>query len=82
MPVEYLPYTPNNINGQAILNNFTRTRKYLHYKGDTDLEPRLERGLPLYECELTEKIGSQPNDNMLIRGECLTACAYLKKQGI
>ncbi len=82
MPVEYLPYTPNIINGQAILNNFTRTRKYLHYKGDTDLEPRLERGLPLYECELTEKIGSQPNDNMLIRGECLTACAYLKKQGI
>ena len=60
MPVEYLPYTPNIINGQAILNNFTRTRKYLHYKGDTDLEPRLERGLPLYECELTEKIGSQP----------------------
>ena len=82
MPVEYLPYTPNIINGQAILNNFTRTRKYLHYKGDTDLEPRLERGLPLYECELTEKIGSQPDKNMMFRGECLTACAYLKKQGV
>ena len=82
MPIEYLPYTPTVINGQAILNNFQRTRKYLRYKGDGDIESSLERGMPLYETTLKEQVGDSPDGNMLIRGECLTACAYLKKQGI
>src|SRR5207253_4907501 len=39
------------------------------------------RGLPLYEVEKTETVG-RASDNLLIRGECLSACAYLKDKGI
>ena len=37
--------------------------------------------MPLYEMELKEQIGQNPN-NMVIRGECLSACAYLRDKGI
>ena len=38
--------------------------------------------MPYYEVETTEKVGDADTDNMIIRGECLSACAYLKEQGI
>ena len=38
--------------------------------------------MPLYEMELKEQIGENPNQNMVIRGECLSACAYLKDKGV
>lgn len=37
--------------------------------------------MPLYEMELKERIGQNPN-NLVIRGECLSACAYLKDKGV
>ena len=79
MAVKYIPFFPEPIEGQALLNNFNRT---LRYRGVEDLSGRLRRGMPYYEVETTEKVGDADIDNMIIRGECLSACAYLKEQGI
>ncbi len=43
---------------------------------------RLHRGMPLYEIEKQETVGNNQDRNMLIRGECVSACAYLKEQEI
>ena len=79
MAVRYIPFFPEPIEGQALLNNFNRT---LRYRGVEDLGGRLRRGMPCYEVETTEKVGDGDTDNMIIRGECLSACAYLKERGI
>ena len=42
----------------------------------------LQRGMPLYEMEKVETVGENADGNMVIRGECVSACAYLKSQGI
>ena len=42
----------------------------------------LQRGMPLYEMEKQETVGENTDGNMVIRGECISACAYLKEQGI
>ena len=78
MAIKYIPYFPEPIEGQAILDNFARTLKY---KGNLDVKDKLKSGMPLYEVETTEVVGDNP-DNMIIRGECLSACAYLKDNGI
>lgn len=79
MAVKYIPFFPEPIEGQAILDNFSRT---LRYKGNTDVKGRLQRGMPYYELETVETVGKQDTENMVIRGECLSACAYLKDNGI
>lgn len=79
MAIRYVPYYPDPIEGQAILDNFKRMLKY---KGAGDVKKRLERGMPLYELKKVEIVGENPNGNMVIRGECVSACAYLKEQGI
>lgn len=79
MAVKYIPFFPEPIEGQALLNNFNRT---LRYRGVDDLSGRLQRGMPYYEVETIEKVGDTDTDNMIIRGECLSACAYLKEQGV
>ena len=38
--------------------------------------------MPLYETELQERIGGNQDGNLVLRGECLSACAYLKDKGI
>ncbi len=78
MAIKYIPYFPEPIEGQAILDNFSRTLKY---KGNLDVKDKLKRGMPLYEVETTEIVGDNL-DNMIIRGECLSACAYLKDNNI
>jgi adenine-specific DNA-methyltransferase len=82
MPVKYIPYVPETIEGQAILDNFTRTRRVLRYRDNDKPIERIKRGLPLYEVEETETVGEADSGNLLIRGECLSACAYLKDKGI
>lgn len=86
MPIEYVPYYPETSSGQAILNNFTRTKRVLSYKDNDKVFQRVERGMPLYEVTETEIVGNtadtQNTKNLVIRGECLTACAYLKKNNI
>jgi len=79
MAIRYVPYYPDPIEGQAILDNFKRMLKH---KGAGDVKKRLERGMPLYELIKVETVGENPNGNMVIRGECVSACAYLKEQGI
>lgn len=84
MPVNYIPYFPQTIEGQAVLNNFTRTRRMLTYRDNDKVLRRIARGMPRYELETVETVGapSEKNPNLLIRGECLSACAYLKAQDI
>ena len=81
MPIKYIPYVPNTIEGQAILNNITRTQRLLRYREHNKVYDRIKRGMPYYELETTETVG-EPSNNLVIRGECLSACAYLKEQGI
>lgn len=81
MPIKYIPYTPEPIEGQALLDNFTRT---LRYKGNYDIKGKLLRGMPLYEMQTLETVGNaeKAKQNLVIRGECVSACAYLKEKGI
>lgn len=79
MPKKYVPFIPEPIEGQAVLANFNRVLKY---KGADDVSMTLERGMPLYEMEKVETVGRNEKENMVIRGECVSACAYLKERGI
>ena len=82
MAIKYIPYFPNTLEGQAILDNFVRTKRVLRYRDNDQVIERVQRGLPLYEMETKETIGANTNQNKIIRGECLSACAYLKEHGI
>lgn len=79
MPIKYVPFIPEPVEGQAVLGNFNRILKY---KGADDVSMVLQRGMPLYELEKQETVGENKDGNMVIRGECVSACAYLKEQGI
>lgn len=81
MPVKYIPYYPNTVEGQAILDNITRTQRVLRYRENDKVYDRIKRGMPYYEVETLETVG-EPSDNLVIRGECISACAYLKEKGI
>ncbi|MEI6434553.1 MAG: site-specific DNA-methyltransferase [Bacteroidota bacterium] len=81
MPVKYIPYYPNTVEGQAILDNITRTQRVLRYRENDKVYDRIQRGMPYYELELLETVG-EPSENLVIRGECISACAYLKEKGI
>lgn len=79
MPIKYIPFIPEPVEGQAVLGNFNRILKY---KGADDVSMVLQRGMPLYEMEKQETVGGNPDGNLVIRGECVSACAYLKDRGI
>lgn len=79
MPIKYIPFIPEPIEGQAVLGNFNRILKY---KGADEVSMTLQRGMPLYEMEKIETVGENADGNMVIRGECVSACAYLKSKGI
>lgn len=79
MPIKYVPFIPEPVEGQAVLGNFNRI---LRYKGADDVSMTLQRGMSLYEMEKQETVGENADGNMVIRGECVSACAYLKEQGI
>lgn len=79
MPIKYIPFIPEPVEGQAVLGNFSRI---LRYKGADEVSMTLQRGMPLYEMEKQETVGENTDGNMVIRGECVSACAYLKEQGI
>lgn len=65
-----------------MLDNFVRTRRMLSYRDNNVVVEHIQRGMPLYEVQQVEHVGAESNGNMLLRGECLSACAYLKEQGI
>lgn len=82
MAVKYIPYYPNTLEGQALLDNFVRTRRILRYRDNDRIVEHIQRGMPLYEVESVEKKGSNEKHNLIMHGECLSTCAYLKEQGI
>ena len=79
MPIKYVPFIPEPVEGQAVLGNFNRI---LRYKGADEVSMTIQRGMPLYEMEKQERVGKNPEGNLVIRGECVSACAYLKEQGV
>ena len=79
MPIKYVPFIPEPVEGQAVLGNFNRILKY---KGADDVSMVLQRGMPLYEMEKQETVGENRDGNLVIRGECVSACAYLKEHDI
>ncbi len=81
MPIKYIPYDKTPVRGQAILNNISRSQRVLSYKDNDKVYDRIQRGIPYYELQELEQVGSS-SDNLVIRGECLSACAYLKEQDI
>lgn len=82
MAIKYIPYYPTTLEGQAMLDNFVRTQRILRYRDNDKVIERIERGMPLYEVEKQEIVGENQHNNTIIRGECLSACAYLKEKGI
>lgn len=107
MPIKYIPYFPDTVEGQAILDNIIRTQRVLRYRENNKVYDRIRRGMPYYEAELLEEVNlttkytknaqstqshsdlseklSEPcslENNLVIRGECISACAYLKEKGI
>lgn len=82
MAIKYVPYFPSTVSGQAVLDNFVRTQRILKYRESDKVTERIVRGMPLYEVTETEYVGNGTSDNMIIHGECVSACAYLKEQGI
>lgn len=54
MPIKYVPFIPEPVEGQAVLGNFNRILKY---KGADDVSMTLQRGMPLYEMEKQETVG-------------------------
>lgn len=79
MPIKYVPFIPEPVEGQAVLANFNRVLKY---RGADDTKLVLQRGMPYYEVAKQETVGDNTDGNMVIRGECVSACAYLKEMGI
>lgn len=82
MAIKYVPYFPSTVSGQAVLDNFVRTQRILKYRESDKVTERIVRGMPLYEVTETEHVGDRNSDNMIIHGECVSACACLKEQGI
>lgn len=82
MAIKYIPYFPNTLDGQALLDNFVRTKRVLRYRDNDQVIERVQRGMPLHEMQTVENIGNNPDRNMVIRGECLSACAFLKDKGM
>ena len=82
MATRYIPYYPDTLEGQARLDNFVRTKRVLYYKDNNQVVNRIKRGMPLYEVAERETVGANANNNLVMHGECLSTCAYLKEQGI
>ena len=78
MPTRYIPYIPEPLRGQAVLNTFTRA---LRYAGNDQV---LRNGLPLYESLAAEVHGAPEaaKQNLLVHGDCLSTCALLRDRGI
>lgn len=81
MPIKYIPYSKEPVRGQAILGNISRSVRLLSYKDNDKVHERILRGIPYYELKPLESVGVE-SENLVIRGECLSACAYLKEQDI
>ena len=75
MAIKYIPYTTEPLRGQAVL-------PFLRYHSQLTVKGFVIKGLPYYETELVEKVNGGSEDNLVIQGDCLNACAYLKEKNI
>ena len=66
MAIRYIPYFPNTLEGQALLDNFVRTKRMLRYRDNNRAIERIERGMPFYEIELRERVGTNADSNLLL----------------
>ena len=82
MATKYISYYPNTLEGQALLDIFVRTRRILRYRDNDRIVEHIKRGMPLYEVASLEKRGANEKHNLMMHGECLSTCAYLKEQGV
>lgn len=82
MAIKYVPYDYHPIEGQAVLDNFVRTRRVLRYRDNDCVVETVRRGMPLYEVAEQETVGAEPGGNLVLRGECVSTCAYLKERGV
>ena len=82
MAIKYISYPLNVLAGQAVLDIISRPQRKLFYRDNDKVFERILRGMPLYEVESQEVVGKNPNHNLVLRGECLSACAYLKEKGM
>lgn len=82
MATKYIPYYPDTLEGQARLDNFVRTNRLLFYRDNNQVYSRIQRGMPLYEVDQLETVGKNELNNLVMHGECLSTCAYLKDQDI
>ena len=82
MAIKYISYPLNVLAGQAVLDVISRPQRKLFYRDNDKVFERILRGMPLYEVESQEVVGKNPNHNLVLRGECLSACAYLKDKGM
>ena len=85
MPVKYTPYLPDPVEGQALLAP-PHSQRRLRYRDRDRVVEKIQRGMPRYEVEQVEQVGKAARgrgwNNLLLRGECLSACAYLKDSGV
>ena len=85
MPVKYMPYLPDPVEGQALLAP-PHSQRRLRYRDRDRVVEKIQRGMPRYEVERVEQVGKSARgrgwNNLLLRGECLSACAYLKDSGV
>ena len=85
MPVKYTPYLPDPVEGQALLAS-PHSQRRLRYRDRDRVVEKISRGMPRYEVEQVEQVGKAARgrgwNNLLLRGECLSACAYLKDSGV
>ena len=67
-----------------MLSSISRPQRLLRYRDHDKVFEKIQRGMPYYEVETVEQVGEAGAgwNNLLLRGECLSACAYLKEQGI
>ena len=42
MAIKYIPYFPNTLEGQAVLDNFVRTKRILRYRDNDRVEERIK----------------------------------------
>lgn len=70
MPIKYVPFIPEPVEGQAVLGNFSRILKY---KGADDTSRVLQRGCPCTRWKSRKHDGGKQGSNLVIRGECVSA---------
>ena len=79
MPLKYVPFRQEAAEEQAVLQKSGREFSGMGTEGISEI---LSRGMPLYEAEHQETAGADGSGNLVIRGSCISACAYLKEKGV